>query len=143
MERGGNCLSSVYASFARWHRLSLMRAPKTMRDIEAVAKVAAHPERLRALLRLIRDELGYELYRTVSGVKAALSVADTEVLRFRHADFAIEETCGDGGPGVGRGGMAGGGSGVPDRRDVAGDGRSDQKPDIQPTAVSGRERNGG
>jgi hypothetical chaperone protein len=81
-----------YASFARWHRLSLMRAPKTMRDIEAVARVAAHPERLRALLRLIRDELGYELYRTVSGVKAALSAAETAVLRFRHADFAIEET---------------------------------------------------
>jgi hypothetical chaperone protein len=81
-----------YASFARWHRLSLMRAPKTMRDIEAVARVAAHPERLRALLRLIRDELGYELYRTVSGVKAVLSGAETAVLRFRHADFAIEET---------------------------------------------------
>jgi hypothetical chaperone protein len=81
-----------YASFARWHRLSLMRAPKTMRDIEAVARVAAHPERLRALLRLIRDELGYELYRTVSGVKAALSGKETAVLQFRHADFAIEET---------------------------------------------------
>jgi hypothetical chaperone protein len=81
-----------YASFARWHRLSLMRAPKTMRDIEAVARVAAHPDRLRALLRLIRDELGYELYRAVSGVKAALSEAETAVLRFRHADFAIEET---------------------------------------------------
>jgi hypothetical chaperone protein len=80
-----------YASFARWHRLSLMRAPKTMRDIEAVARVAAHPDRLRALLRLIRDELGYELYRTVSGVKAALSGAETAVLRFRHADFALEE----------------------------------------------------
>jgi hypothetical chaperone protein len=81
-----------YASFARWHRLSLMRAPKTMRDIEAVARVAAHPDRLHALLRLIRDELGYELYRTVSGAKAALSTADSAVLRFRHADFAIEET---------------------------------------------------
>ncbi len=81
-----------YASFARWHRLSLMRAPKTMRDIEAVARVAAYPDRLRALLRLIRDELGYELYRTVSGVKAALSRAESAVLRFRHADFAIEQT---------------------------------------------------
>jgi hypothetical chaperone protein len=81
-----------YASFARWHRLSLMRAPKTMRDIEAVARVAAHPDRLRALLRLIRDELGYELYRTVAGVKAALSAAEATVLRFQHADFAIEET---------------------------------------------------
>jgi hypothetical chaperone protein len=81
-----------FSSFARWHRLSLMRAPKTMRDIEAVARTARYPERLRALLLLIRDELGYELYRTVSGVKAALSQAETAVLRFRHADFAIEET---------------------------------------------------
>ena len=81
-----------YSSFARWHRLSLMRAPKTLRDIEAVARTARHPDRLGALLRLIRDELGYELYRTVSGVKAALSHDDQAVLRFRHADFAIEQT---------------------------------------------------
>jgi hypothetical chaperone protein len=81
-----------FSSFARWHRLSLMRAPKTMRDIEAVARTARYPDRLNALLRLIRDELGYELYRTVSGVKADLSRAETAVLRFRHADFAIEET---------------------------------------------------
>jgi len=81
-----------YSSFARWHRLSLMRAPKTMRDIEAVARSAMYPNRLHALLRLIRDELGYELYRAVSGVKAELSRADTAVLRFQHEDFAIEET---------------------------------------------------
>jgi hypothetical chaperone protein len=35
--------------------------------------------------------LGYELYRAVSGVKAALSGSETAVLRFRHEDFAIEE----------------------------------------------------
>lgn len=81
-----------FSSFARWHRLSLMRAPKTMRDIEAVARTATYPDRLRALLRLIRDELGYELYRTVSGVKAELSRNQSAVLRFQHADFAIDET---------------------------------------------------
>jgi hypothetical chaperone protein len=81
-----------FSSFARWHRLSLMRAPKTLRDIEAVARSAMYPDRLQALLRLIRDELGYELYRTVSGVKAELSRSETAVLRFRHADFAIEAT---------------------------------------------------
>jgi hypothetical chaperone protein len=81
-----------YSSFARWHRLSLMRAPRTMRDIEAVARTAEYPDRLRALLRLIRDELGYALYRAVSEVKAELSRVRTSVLRFTHADFAIEET---------------------------------------------------
>ena len=81
-----------YSSFARWHRLSLMRAPRTMRDIEAVARAARYPDRLRALLSLIRDELGYALYRAVSDVKAELSRASTAVLRFSHADFAIDET---------------------------------------------------
>jgi hypothetical chaperone protein len=81
-----------YSSFARWHRLSLMRAPRTMRDIEAVARTAQYPDRLRALLRLIREELGYALYRAVSDVKAELSHAETAVLRFSHADFAIQET---------------------------------------------------
>jgi hypothetical chaperone protein len=81
-----------YSSFARWHRLSLMRTPRMMRDIEAVAAKAAHPDRLRALLRLIRDELGYALYRAVSEVKAELSRAPTARLRFAHADFAVDET---------------------------------------------------
>ncbi len=80
-----------YSRFARWHLLSLMRAPRTLRDIEAVARTAAFPDRLRALLRLIRDEMGYALYRAVSEVKAELSRAETAVLRFSHADFAIEE----------------------------------------------------
>lgn len=81
-----------YSSFARWHRLSLMRAPRMMRDIEAVARTAQYPDRIRALLRLIRDELGYALYSAVSNVKAELSRNASAVLDFAHADFAIKET---------------------------------------------------
>ena len=33
-----------YAGFARWHRLSLMRAPRTLREIDDVARTAAEPE---------------------------------------------------------------------------------------------------
>jgi hypothetical chaperone protein len=79
-----------FAGFARWHRLSLMRAPRTLRDIAEVAAASAHPDRLRTLIRLIEDELGYQLYQTVSAVKAALSGSETAVLRFAHAGFAIE-----------------------------------------------------
>jgi hypothetical chaperone protein len=81
-----------FSGFARWHRLSLMRAPRTLRDIEAVAASSAHPHRLRTLIRLIENELGYELYQTVSAVKAELSRHETAILRFRHGDFAIERT---------------------------------------------------
>jgi hypothetical chaperone protein len=79
-----------FAGFARWHRLSLMRAPRTLREIEEVAAASTHPDRLRTLIRLIEDEMGYQLYQTVSAVKAALSRSETAMLRFAHAGFAIE-----------------------------------------------------
>ncbi|MBX9698882.1 MAG: Hsp70 family protein, partial [Acetobacteraceae bacterium] len=76
-----------YTSFARWHRLSLMRAPRTLRDIAAVARTADDPAPLDHLIRLIEDEAGYALYRAVAGVKAELSVEEAAVLRFRHGAF--------------------------------------------------------
>jgi hypothetical chaperone protein len=79
-----------FTSFAHWHRLSLMRSPRVMRDIEAVARMAQHPQKLRNLLSLIKDESGYHLYQTVSKVKAELSHAASAKLSFRHEDFVLE-----------------------------------------------------
>ena len=80
-----------FSSFAQWHRLSLMRTPKTMRDIADVARTAQHPERLHRLMALIQDEQGFPLYQAVSSLKAALSQADSAVLRFGHAGFAVDQ----------------------------------------------------
>ena len=80
-----------FSAFARWHLLSLMRAPKTLRSIKEVAAQSAHPERLGGLLTVIEEELGYQLYRVVSGVKAALSQHDEAMLRFVHGKIAIEQ----------------------------------------------------
>jgi hypothetical chaperone protein len=80
-----------FSSFARWHRVSLMRTPRTLREIAEVARTARHPERLRGLIALIEDEQGFPLYQTVSAVKAALSRADSAMLRFAHAGIAIDE----------------------------------------------------
>jgi hypothetical chaperone protein len=79
-----------YLAFARWHQLSLMRAPKILADIAEVARTAQHPDRLRHLVMLVEEEAGYALYRAVSGVKAALSRADHATLSFRHEDFVVE-----------------------------------------------------
>ncbi|HET6235374.1 MAG TPA: Hsp70 family protein [Acetobacteraceae bacterium] len=81
-----------YSGFARWHLLSLMRTPRTLRSIAEVMRTAEHPERLRHLIALIEDELGYALYQAVSMAKAALSIAESTELRFAHRDFAIERT---------------------------------------------------
>ncbi len=81
---------SWYASFARWHLLSLMRAPRTLRDINEVARTAEHPERLHRLLQLIQDEAGYALYRAISAAKVALSRQEEATLDFRHGDFTVQ-----------------------------------------------------
>jgi hypothetical chaperone protein len=82
--------AEYYAGFARWHRLSMMRAPRTLRAIADVARTAQHPERLQQLITLIEDGLGYALYQAVSGAKAALSSAERTTLRFRHKSFSVE-----------------------------------------------------
>jgi hypothetical chaperone protein len=84
--------AEYYSGFARWHLLSLMRTPRTLRSIAEVTRTAEHPERLRHLVALIEDGLGYALYQAVSTAKAALSSAESTVLRFAHRDFAVERT---------------------------------------------------
>ncbi len=78
-----------YTAFARWHRLSLMRSPRTLRDIAEVRRTADDPESLDHLRLLIEDEQGYGLYRAVSDAKAALSATPETVLRFQHGSFSI------------------------------------------------------
>ncbi|WP_446911065.1 hypothetical protein, partial [Klebsiella pneumoniae] len=51
---------------------------------------AEQPEKLAHLMRLIEDEVGYALYRAVSGVKAALSRAEEARLEFSHAGFVVD-----------------------------------------------------
>jgi hypothetical chaperone protein len=80
-----------FSGFARWHKLSLMRAPRVLRDIATVAQTSTHPERLHRLIELIEHEVGYQLYQAVSSVKAELSGAETAILRFAHEDFLVEE----------------------------------------------------
>lgn len=79
-----------YSGFARWHLLSLMRNPRTLRAISEVARTAQHPDRLRSLMALIEDGLGYALYQAVSTAKAELSRSEATTLRFAHKSFLVE-----------------------------------------------------
>ena len=79
-----------YSAFARWHRLSLMKNPRTLRDMREVMRNARDPHRLANLIALIEDEMGYRLYQTVSAAKAALSGAEATRLCFRHKELSID-----------------------------------------------------
>jgi hypothetical chaperone protein len=80
-----------FSGFARWHRLSLMRTPKILRDIEEVARATADPSKLRNLISLISSELGYQLYQAVAAVKTELSRAESATLTFSDENFSIEQ----------------------------------------------------
>lgn len=84
--------AEYYSGFARWHLLSLMRVPRTLRSIADVARTADHPERLHHLISLIEDGLGYALYQAVSSAKAALSSDKSTDLRFVHRHFVVERS---------------------------------------------------
>lgn len=80
-----------YTGLSRWHRLSMMRTPRILREIGEVMRTASEPERLRGLIRLIEEELGYQLCQSVSAVKIALSQSDRATLRFEHPGLHIEQ----------------------------------------------------
>ena len=82
--------AEYFTGLSRWHRLSMMRTPRMLREIGEVARTALDPAGLGRLMRVISEELGYQLYQAVSAVKAELSVAERAVLRFRHPGIEIE-----------------------------------------------------
>ena len=83
---------SYYRGLAQWHRLSLMRTPRIIAEIEEIARTASHKDRLRALLQVIEDEAGYDLYRAVASVKAKLSEQEQAPLTFEHGALRVSRT---------------------------------------------------
>ena len=79
-----------YSDFARWHRLSMLRTPKTLRDLREIARISSAPGKLADLITIIERELGFQLYQSVSRAKAALSQAEETTVGFHAAGLAIE-----------------------------------------------------
>ena len=78
-----------YAAFARWDQLALMRGGKDMREIRRLVRDAVEPEKLARLVEVLDENLGYRLYRAVSGLKMALSTGDRAEFRFEAGSISI------------------------------------------------------
>jgi hypothetical chaperone protein len=79
-----------YAAFAQWHQLSWLKSGTTLAELKKLAAVNEHPDRIEALATLIEMDLGFELYRAVSAVKAQLSSADHAMFSFNREGIRIE-----------------------------------------------------
>jgi hypothetical chaperone protein len=80
----------IHAAFAQWHQLSWLKSAKTLAELRALAASAEAPDQLEDLITLVEQDLGFELYQTVGGVKAKLSAAAEAQLVFSRCGVKIE-----------------------------------------------------
>jgi hypothetical chaperone protein len=80
-----------YAQMERWHFLSFLKAPTTMNKLRDLEHQALAPEKIRALIHIVENDLGYLLFKSVEQTKLALSDADATSFRFADAAVSIEK----------------------------------------------------
>jgi hypothetical chaperone protein len=78
-----------YSAFARWDQLALMRASRDMREIRALVREAVEPEKIARLVETLDENYGYQLYRSVSRLKEALSAEEAAEFRFEAGSISL------------------------------------------------------
>jgi len=81
----------MYAKVEKWHHLSFLRTKETMNMLRSVEAQAVEPEKIAALVHLIREDLGYQLHRSVQAVKCELSEQPAGTFRFSDGVLELEE----------------------------------------------------
>lgn len=81
--------SHYYATLARWHELAMMKGSNDLREMHELARFALDPEPLHRFIALIENDLGFPLYRSVSAVKAALSIREKAEFEFVNSEIDI------------------------------------------------------
>ena len=81
----------IYAKLERWHHLSLLKSKDTIEMIRVVQTQALEPEKISALLHLIREDLGYRLHQSVQALKRDLSAQPQATFRFSDGVVTLED----------------------------------------------------
>lgn len=82
----------LYSHLERWHYLSFLQTTKTLHLLRSLPGEAEEPDKLEALYRLVRDDLGYRLHESVQETKRQLSTNDQAGFHFRDGDVDIHAT---------------------------------------------------
>ncbi len=81
--------SSLFRKLERWHQLSFLRAPDTMRTLRSILVQSLEPEKVERLIALVENDLGLQLHRAVQQCKLELSTAEETCFSFRHPAVSI------------------------------------------------------
>jgi hypothetical chaperone protein len=80
----------VYAKLERWHHLSFLRTSAVMNMLNTARVQALEPEKIEALIHLIKEDLGYHLHRSVQKLKCDLSENAAAAFRFNDGFIELE-----------------------------------------------------
>ena len=80
----------VYTKLERWHYLSFLKGRDVMEMLRGVQGHAMEPEKIKALIHLIKEDLGFRLHRAVQAVKCELSYRPTATFQFSDGSVEIE-----------------------------------------------------
>ncbi len=84
--------SWIYGKLERWHHLSFLRAKDVMNLLTSIKTDAVEPQKIAALIHLIKEDLGYQLHQSIQAVKYDLS--NNLAATFRFSDGAVDLTAG-------------------------------------------------
>jgi hypothetical chaperone protein len=82
----------LYGHLRRWHYLSFLKEEATLRLLERVAHGAREPARLAKLVRVVEDDLGLVLHRSVEGAKVRLSASASDRVTLDAIDLDLPVT---------------------------------------------------
>jgi hypothetical chaperone protein len=82
--------SWIYGKLERWHHLSFLKAKDVMNLLTSIKTDAIEPEKIAALIHLIKEDLGYQLHQSIQAVKYDLS--NNLAATFRFSDGAVDLT---------------------------------------------------
>jgi len=79
----------IYTKLERWHHLSLLRSREVMSTLHDIEVAAVEPAKIKALIRMVREDLGFHLHKAVQQAKCELSVNAKTEFRFAEAGIHI------------------------------------------------------
>jgi len=68
--------SGLYSKLRRWHHLSFLKSPETLRLLARIEQGALAPQLIDRLVRVVHDDLGLHLHRAVEAAKVGLSTRE-------------------------------------------------------------------
>ncbi len=81
----------VFVHLERWHQLSMLGVPASVRRLKGILREAEHPELFGGLVHVVENDLGFQLYRSVQAVKSELSRREEARLVFVDEDVCVDE----------------------------------------------------